>query len=495
MVLTLMLGLPLVGALFILLLPETEENRSNIRNLNIMICFVNLLFSIFLLMNFNYAATADQFEESYNFLDLFYISYSLGINSLALFLIVLTNFIMFIIPFVNWDLEYKFKYSTICYLLLQTFILGTFTSLDLLLFYIFFELTLIPIFFIIFSWGGKDRVYAAYKLFFYTFTSSLFMLVGILYLASIHGLTSLKMVTGHGMADQFTQTILFLAFFGAFAIKIPLFPLHTWVPCAHVEAPTGGSIVLAALILKIGLFGMIRFAIPCFPLGFLVLRNTIIFLGVINIIYGSIMAMKQNDLKKITAYSSIAHIGFSVVGIGICTNESMLGSYIGMICNGIISASMFLIIGFLYERSKSRELGVVQGLAYLMPKYSVLSFIVFLATIGIPGTGSFISEFLITFGSFAYSKTLLLFLLFAMILGVLYPLKILSKTLWGIPQTPCELVPLRLHEKLVLTSFVSIILYIGIYPNSLISCFKKDVEKIVEKIDNIKMNNTEIKME
>lgn len=478
MILSIMLLVPIIGSLFVLAIPNKPEFNKNIRRLSCLIILVNIAINIKLLLDFDYLNPAIQFVEHFKNFGLIYGNYSVGLDALGLSLLTLTNFMMLAIPFINHNLEKKQKTSAICYMLLQSAIIGSFIAQDLMLFYICFESTLIPMFFIVMIFGGKNRVYASYKLFFYTFAASLPMLVGILWLYDKNGSVLLSQLLKYKPDEQY-QFWLFISFFLACAVKIPIWPLHTWLPYAHVEAPTGGSVVLAALLLKLGTYALVKFAIPCFPQGFADCQTVIHVLCVISIIYGGAAALVQKDLKKMIAYSSVSHMGFCVIGCTILSQEALIGAFITMISHGIVSAGMFAAVGIVYERAHTRELGAVQGLAHLMPNYSALTFILFLAWLGLPGTSSFVGEFLITYGAFSYSIPITLLLLVGIVLGGLYPLWMLAHTLWGTPQSPEKLAPLALREKVLLMSLIACTLGIGIYPNFLIQAFKNPAQKII----------------
>ncbi|MET0384652.1 MAG: NADH-quinone oxidoreductase subunit M, partial [Polyangiales bacterium] len=419
------------------------------------------------------------------------ITYSVGVDGMSLWLIVLTTFITPLATYASWThIDTKVKEYAIALLMLESAMLGAFVALDLLLFYVFWELMLVPMLLIIGVWGGAQRVYAAVKFFLFTMVGSLLMLVAVLYLVQQY-----KAQTGHYsfelrdlkllLLPATVQFWLFAAFALAFAIKVPMFPLHTWLPDAHVQAPTGGSVILAAVMLKLGTYGFMRFAMPLFPSGSHRCSSTLAMLAVVGIIYGAYCAWVQKDVKKLVAYSSVSHLGFVMLGIYSMSSHGLTGSILQMVNHGISTGALFLLVGVIYERRHTRDLADFGGLAKVMPNYALVFVIVTMSSIGLPTTNGFIGEFMILAGTFM-SETLgrhgpiaAAFAATGVILAAIYMLHAVLKMFWGPLANPenRNLADLSRRERWVLAPLVVLIFYIGLFPNRMLNDMKPAVDR------------------
>jgi NADH-quinone oxidoreductase subunit M len=432
-----------------------------------------------------------QFTERHVLVPTYGITYSVGVDGMSLWLILLTTFITPLATYASWThIETKVKEYAIALLLLESAMLGAFLALDLFLFYVFWEVMLIPMLLIIGIWGGAQRVYAAVKFFLFTFVGSLLMLVAILYLVAQYKeqtgqytfeLAQLKLL----LLPVHTQLWLFLAFALAFAIKVPMFPVHTWLPDAHVQAPTGGSVILAAVMLKLGTYGFLRFAMPLFPSGSHRCSSTLALLAVIGIIYGAYCAWVQPDVKKLVAYSSVSHLGFVMLGIYSLSSHGITGSVLQMVNHGISTGALFLLVGVIYERRHTRLLADFGGLAKVMPYYALIFVIVTMSSIGLPTTNGFVGEFLILAGTFMsdtlgqYGPISATFAATGVILAAVYMLHAVLKMFWGPLSNPenRDLPDLSGREWLVLAPLVVLIFYIGLYPSRMLGDMKPSVDQ------------------
>ena len=401
--LSVVLFLPLAGAAIVALLPRGEGNQH--KGVAIITSLVTFFVSLLLWTGFDSTKGGFQFEERVEWAPSLGISYHLGIDGVALLLILLTTFLGPIVLLSTWkDVQKRVKEFCLALLVLETAMIGTLGALDLVLFYVFWEAMLIPMYLLVGVWGSDRRIYAAVKFFLFTFVGSVLMLLAIFYLWSKSGpvrtfdyvtlMSSLRL-------DAREQNYLFLAFALAFAIKVPLWPLHTWLPDAHTEAPAAASILLAGVMLKMGTYGFIRYAMPLFPVAALDWAEVIAWLGVIGIIYGSLMCMAQSDLKRLVAYSSVAHLGFVMLGLSALTAEAASGAVLQMVNHGISTGALFLMIGYLYERTHTRDLAAYGGLAKVTPALAAVFLVITLSSIGLPGTNGFVGEFLILIGTYS----------------------------------------------------------------------------------------------
>ena len=433
------------------------------------------LSSLSLFYLFDPGQSAIQLSEKISWFPSLGINYFVGIDGISFWLVILTSFIF---PITIWSsnlsVKKHLKGFLICLFALTGFVMGSFLSLDAILFYIFFEGSLIPLFFLILIWGGEERTYAAFKFFIYTAIGSLFMLVGILTLIFITreqmGTWSSNLFDFYSLKIPFvgntffgTQSLLFFLFFIGFAIKTPLFPFHTWLPLAHVQAPTAGSVFLAAIVLKMGTYGFLRFVLPLFPEASAYYAPWICSLAVIGIIYGALMALAQSDMKKLIAYSSVSHMGYVLLGFFAFHTYALSGGFLQMLAHGLSSAALFLLVGMLYERTHTKDINEYGGIAAIVPIYSVLFFIVSLSAIALPLTAGFVAEFLVLMGTFLSRPLWFPFALTGVVLGAAYMLFLILKVFFG-PTKIKSIEDLRIQERLIIIPFVILIFVMGIAP-------------------------------
>ncbi len=493
-ILTWLLLVPAASAVILLALPRSWERT--IRGFAVGAMLVELVLSLRLLFA-NYSEAGYRLVEQVSWIESFGISYKVGVDGLSLWLVILTTLLSPIALYASWgSITTRIKEYAFSFLLLELGMLGAFVALDLFLFYVFWELMLVPMYLIIGVWGGKDRVYAAVKFFLYTMVGSLLMLVAILYVVSSY----------HELAGGYTfdleklsslvlpatqQYLLFSAFALAFAIKVPMFPFHTWLPDAHVQAPTGGSVILAAVLLKLGIYGFIRFAMPLFPVASQTIGPVLAALGVVGIIYGAYTAWVQRDLKKLIAYSSVSHMGFILLGLFAMNRNGISGAILQMINHGVSTGALFLLVGVIYERRHSRMLDDFGGLAKVMPWYATFFVIITMSSIGLPSTNGFIGEFMILAGSFFSrgavgfgSGWLVMTLLAAtgVIFAAVYMLHAVLRMFWGkVVHAENESLPdLNRREVLSLLPLVALVFWIGLYPKFFLDKMDPAVDAFVE---------------
>jgi NADH-quinone oxidoreductase subunit M len=423
--------LPLVGALFIMALRgDNEAVKRNARWVALWTTLITFAVSLVLVWRFNSASAEFQFVEKTRWLG-GYAAYHMGVDGISLPLIILTTAIMPICIIASWDsIQNRVKEYMIAFLVLETMMVGTFAALDLVLFYLFFEAGLIPMFLIIGIWGGPRRVYASFKFFLYTLLGSVLMLLAIMAMYWSAGTTDITVLLKHEFPKQL-QTWAWLAFFASFAVKMPMWPVHTWLPDAHVEAPTAGSVVLAAILLKMGGYGFLRFSLPMFPLASADFTPFIFTLSVIAIIYTSLVALMQEDVKKLIAYSSVAHMGFVTMGIFAATAQGIGGGIFQMISHGIVSGALFLCVGVVYDRIHTREISAYGGLVERMPIYAAVFMLFTMANVGLPGTSGFVGEFLTLIGTFKVNVEVATLATLGVILSACYALWLYRKMVFG----------------------------------------------------------------
>ncbi len=492
--LTYLLFTPLVGGLILLFFKKDKENL--IRYYGLIVSLITFIISLFLFFNFDFNASGFQFQHQFVWIENLHISYHVGIDGISLLLVLLTTFLTPLTLISSWSgIKDRVKEFTFFMILLEVGMLGVFVSLDLFLFYIFWEAMLIPMYFIIGIWGGPRRIYASVKFFLYTMFGSLLMLVAIIWLV-VYASAPL----GHFSSDLIElykigptvqsniQNWMFLAFALSFAIKVPLFPLHTWLPDAHVQAPTAGSVILAGVLLKMGTYGLLRFCLPLFPQAAIHFAPYISVLAVIGIIYGALVAMVQTDMKKLVAYSSVAHLGFVVLGIFALTQEAMQGAVIQMVNHGLSTGALFLLVGMIYERTHTREISDYGGIAKIVPIYVVFLMIASLSSIGLPGLNGFVGEFLILLGSFKSpvlgSWWFTIIAASGVIFAAVYLLWMYQRVVFGEVKNPKlnELKDMNKREILVLVPIFIFIVWIGIYPSTFLNVSAKSTHKIIEQV-------------
>ena len=494
-ILTIITFLPLVGALPLLAIKK--ENTKGIRNWALALSILTFVASVPLFTGFDLSSSRMQFEQSVPWIPSLGIQYHVGIDGISLFLVLLTTFLTPLAILSSWNsIEKRVKEYYLFMLLLETGMVGVFIALDLFLFYVFWEVMLVPMCFLIGVWGGERRIYAAIKFFVYTMVGSVLMLVAIISLYFLNETSSgtltfdfstilANVQSGSLILTSRQQYWLFLAFFVAFAIKVPLFPFHTWLPDAHVEAPTAGSVILAGVLLKMGTYGLIRFCLPLFPEATLELTPLISVLAVIGIIYGALVAMVQPDLKKLVAYSSVSHLGFVVLGIFALNEPGMEGAIYQMLNHGISTGALFLLVGMIYDRRHTRLINEFGGLAAPLPVFSTMFLIVTLSSIGLPLLNGFVGEFLILLGAFGASRanlTLPVIATSGVILSAVYMLWMYQRVIFGEVINPKNkaLRDLSLRERLILVPIVVLIVWMGVYSSPFLRRMDSSVSHILQ---------------
>ena len=479
-ILSLLICVPTIGALFILFTKANPEKYNSHKYISIFISLINFFLSIYLWIEFDNSNPSFQFVENREWIYGF-INYKVGIDGISILFIILTTFITpLCILSVNSTVKKRLKDFLVAILIMESLMIGVFCSLDLVVFYLFFEGGLIPMFLIIGIWGGERRVYSAFKFFLFTLLGSVLMLIAIIYIYWIAGTTDVEKLYQIGIDTKY-QKILWLAFFSSFAVKTPMWPVHTWLPDAHVEAPTAGSVLLAAILLKMAGYGFIRFSIGLFPIGSEYFVTLIYVLSLIAIIYTSLVALMQDDMKKLIAYSSVAHMGFVTLGIFTMTQQGIEGSIFQMISHGIISAALFLCVGVLYERMHTREIKRYGGIVDVMPKYSIVLMVFTLGALGLPGTTGFVGEFLILMGAFKDNFLVAVIASLGVILGAAYMLWLYKRVVFGelTNINLKNLVDLNKSEILILSLLAIPSLYFGFYPEPLINTIEVSVSNLI----------------
>ena len=490
-ILSALIFLPLVGVIFIFFTKTDLKNNQNSKYIAIFISLFNFILSIYLWIIFDKNTSSFQFIENREWISGF-INYKVGIDGISILFILLTTFITpLCILSVCSTITYRVKDYLIAILFLESLMIGVFCSLDLVVFYLFFEAGLIPMFIIIGVWGGERRVYSAFKFFLYTLLGSVLMLVAIISIYFISGTTDIIKLFEVGIEPKY-QNLLWLAFFSSFAVKTPMWPVHTWLPDAHVEAPTAGSVLLAAILLKMAGYGFIRFSIGLFPHASEFFVPFIYALSLIAIIYTSMIALMQNDMKKLIAYSSVAHMGFVTLGIFTFTQQGIEGSIFQMISHGLVSAALFFSVGVLYERTHSRLIANYGGIVSIVPKYAVVLMIFTLGGVGIPGTSGFIGEFLILMGAFKKNILVATIASLGVILAAAYMLWMYKRVVFGkiINKNLLSLKDLNKTELLILCSLSILIIFFGFFPDPIIKTYQISVENLinVHDLNTIAMN-------
>jgi len=470
----------MIGSIFLFFSKDSSENKSTTKYVALFTSVVNFLLSIYLWILFDSTISDFQFIEDRNWL-VGFVNYKVGIDGISILFIILTTFITpLCILSVNNTIKNRLRDFLIAILVMESFMIGVFCALDLFVFYLFFEAGLIPMFLIIGIWGGPRRVYSAFKFFLYTLLGSVLMLVAIISIYWITGTTDVVQLYELGIDVKF-QNLLWLAFFSSFAVKTPMWPFHTWLPDAHVEAPTAGSVLLATILLKMAGYGFIRFSLGLFPLASEFFTPLIYTLSVIAIIFTSLIALMQEDMKKLIAYSSVAHMGFVTLGVFTIKQQGIEGSIIQMISHGLVSAALFLCVGVVYDRMHSRLINTYGGIVSIMPKYSVLFMLFTLAALGLPGTSGFIGEFLILMGVFRDNFLVAVIASFGVILGAAYMLWLYKRVVFGklINKELKKMIDLNKTEYLILISLAIPTLFFGFYPDPLINTIEVSVNDLI----------------
>jgi NADH-quinone oxidoreductase subunit M len=472
--------LPTIGALFLFFTKDKDGNNSTAKYVALFTSIVNFLISIYLWVFFDQSVSDFQFVEDRTWIEGF-INYKVGVDGISILFIILTTFITpLCIISVNNSVKNRLRDFLIAILIMESFMIGVFCALDLVVFYLFFEAGLIPMFLIIGIWGGPKRVYSAFKFFLYTLLGSVLMLVAIISIYWISGTTDVVKLYEIGIDAKY-QNLLWLAFFSSFAVKTPMWPVHTWLPDAHVEAPTAGSVLLAAILLKMAGYGFIRFSLGLFPVASEVFTPLIYTLSVIAIIFTSFIALMQEDMKKLIAYSSVAHMGFVTLGIFTLQQQGIEGSIIQMISHGLVSAALFLCVGVVYDRMHSRMINSYGGIVAIIPKYSILFMLFTLAALGLPGTSGFIGEFLILMGAFKDNFLVAVLASLGVILGAAYMLWLYKRVVFGklVNEDLKQMLDLNKSEYVILTCLAIPTLFFGFYPDPLINTIEVSVSDLI----------------
>ncbi len=482
--------LPTVGAIFIFFTKSSSNKNQSSKNLALFVSLANFILTLYLWFMFDNSKSDFQFIESYEWIAGF-ANYKVGIDGISILFIILTTFITpLCIISVNATIKNKLKDFLIAILLMETLMIGVFCSLDLIIFYLFFEGGLIPMFLIIGIWGGDRRVYSAFKFFLFTLLGSVLMLIAIIFIYLMTDTTDFNELYKMGINVKY-QNLLWLAFFSSFAVKTPMWPFHTWLPDAHVEAPTAGSVLLAAIILKMAGYGFIRFSLGLFPVASDFFTPLVYFLSLAAIVYTSLVALMQDDMKKLIAYSSVAHMGFVTLGIFTVTQQGIEGGIFQMISHGLVSAALFLCVGVVYERMHTRLINRYGGIVSVMPKYAIVFMIFTLAAIGLPGTSGFIGEFLILMAAFSKNFLVATIASLGVIFAAAYMLWLYRRIVFGdlVKEDLKKMLDLNKTEVLILWSLAVPTIFFGFYPEPLINTFEVSVNNLIETFNfNIQMN-------
>ncbi len=484
-----LIWLPIVGGIAVLGIGRIRSSDS-VRWVALIVSVLTFVLSMIVYGIFDTTTADFQLAEHVVWVDAFNINYSVGIDGISLPLILLTTFLTVIVVIAGWRvIQFRISHYLAAFLLLEGLMIGVFSALDAVLFYVFWEGMLIPMFLIIGIWGGENRVYATIKFFLYTLLGSLLMLVAFLYLYNVSE-SSFSIVDWHALPIAHTaQILLFIAFFSAFAVKVPMVPVHTWLPDAHVEAPTGGSVILAAVMLKMGAYGFLRFTLPILPDASRSLAGVIIALSLIAIVYIALVALAQTDMKKLIAYSSISHMGFVTLGFFVFNTHGIEGGIVQMISHGFISGALFLCVGVLYDRLHSRKLETYGGVAHRMPVFAALMMIFTLANVGLPGTSGFVGEVLVIIGAFQESAIYAGIAALTLILGAAYTLRMYKRVIYGkiVNEAVSTLTDLNIQEKITLGLLAILVLLIGVWPFPLLDMMHPSVEHLISQISISKL--------
>ncbi|NIY72553.1 NADH-quinone oxidoreductase subunit M [Marivivens donghaensis] len=492
------------GILALFLRGDDEGARRNAKWVAMIATLATFFVSLFILGGFDSSNTGFQFVEDHEWL--MGLHYRMGVDGISVLFVILTTFLMPLVIWSAWDVTHRVKEYMIAFLVLEALMLGVFMALDLVLFYVFFEAGLIPMFLIIGIWGGANRIYASFKFFLYTFLGSILMLVAMIVMYAQAGTTCIG-ACGEGTtalldyefaSTTFSvlgitvtgglQTMLFLAFFASFAVKMPMWPVHTWLPDAHVQAPTAGSVILAAILLKMGGYGFLRFSLPMFPVGADVLQDFVLWISAIAIVYTSLVALVQEDMKKLIAYSSVAHMGYVTMGIFAMNQQGLDGAIFQMLSHGFISGALFLCVGVIYDRMHTRDIDAYGGLVNKMPAYALVFMFFTMANVGLPGTSGFVGEFLTLMGTFKVNTWVAAVAALGVIFSAAYALWLYRRVVMGelIKESLKSIKDMTRREKLIFAPLVFMTLLLGIYPASVTNIISPSVAALVEQVETAK---------
>ncbi len=499
--------IPALAALILIVFLRGDEAAAN-RNakwLALIATTVTFLVSLFILLQFDSNNTGFQFVEERTWI--MGLTYKMGIDGISILFVMLTTFMMPLVIAASWDVNTRVKEYMVAFLLLETLMLGVFMALDLVLFYLFFEAGLIPMFLIIGIWGGKARIYASFKFFLYTFLGSVLMLVAMVAMFADAGTTDIPTLMRHQFgSESFSvlgvqvvgglQTLLFLAFFASFAVKMPMWPVHTWLPDAHVQAPTAGSVVLAAILLKMGGYGFLRFSLPMFPVGADVMTPLVLWMSAIAIVYTSLVALVQVDMKKLIAYSSVAHMGYVTMGIFAANQQGIDGAIFQMISHGFISGALFLCVGVIYDRMHTRDIDAYGGLVNRMPSYALIFMFFTMANVGLPGTSGFVGEFLVLVGIFQVNTWVALVATSGVILSAAYALWLYRRVVLGdlIKESLRSITDMTRREKAIFAPLVVMTLLLGVYPALVTDIIGPSVGALIADYDIARVEGASLNM-
>lgn len=480
--LSIMTFLPLIGAALILFIRGDDKMvEQNARHMALYTSLFTLAFGFYMLLGFDGSTAEFQFVEKSVWFEEIGLSYHMGVDGISMFFVFLSALLTPVCILSSWEaVQKRVKEYMIAFLVLESLMIGTFCALDAVLFYVFFEAVLIPMFLIIGIWGGVRRVYASYKFFLYTLLGSVLMLVAMLYLISVNGTSNILELMENPVARN-AQLVLWLAFFASFAVKMPMWPVHTWLPDAHVEAPTAGSVILAGVLLKMGGYGFLRFSLPMFPEATEFYTPFVFGLSVIAILYTSFVAIVQEDMKKMIAYSSVAHMGFVTLGIFTLNQQGVDGAIFQMLSHGIISAALFLCVGVVYDRLHTREISRYGGIVKNMPRYALVFMIFMLGSVGLPGTSGFVGEFLSLLGAFQVNTYVATLAAFGMVFGAVYMLILYRRVVFGAGENEdaLSMPDLNLREKALLVPMALAVIWLGVSPGYVLDKIGPSTAKLV----------------
>ncbi|PIR39574.1 MAG: NADH-quinone oxidoreductase subunit M [Alphaproteobacteria bacterium CG11_big_fil_rev_8_21_14_0_20_39_49] len=488
-ILSILIFLPLIGALFIAFFVRGDDKNAinNAKNTALWVTIGTFVFSLSLWLGFDSTTHEFQFVHKTAWIKGYNIYYYLGIDGISLFFVLLTTFLMPICILAGWNtITKRVREYMIAFLLLETMIIGVFCALDFILFYIFFEAVLIPMFLIIGVWGGEQRIYASFKFFLYTLTGSVLLLVAMLYMYNITGTSEIPVLMEQiPHLPLYIQKWLWLALFASFAVKVPMWPVHTWLPDAHVQAPTAGSVILAGILLKLGGYGFLRLSLPLLPDASVHYADLVFFLSVVAIIYTSLVALVQTDMKKLIAYSSVAHMGFVTLGTFALNRQGIEGSLVVMISHGLVSAALFLCVGSLYDRVHTKEIKKYGGVVERMPRFAMLFMLFTMASIGLPGTSGFVGELLSLVGVFQVNKMVTALAATGVILGAAYMLWLYARVVFGeiTNKDVDKMKDIGVREGIMYVSIAVLVIILGVYPAVITDLMSESVIHLVRQIN------------